>query len=915
MKDRYQWILGGIILVVFLVISSFGSVIGFITDYLWFKDIGYVQTFLVKLFTYLKIGIPVFVGSLLIFFFYVKSLKKKYYRISGILTNRNEEKLINRSILGSSLILALLFTTYFTQLTWFEILQYLNRTSFNIVDPIYNNDVGFYIFQLPLFRSLLNLGLSFTILMVGITVVFHVFILSFKKPTEGTVYDINEIRSRHDVTAVFNKNIFVNAIMKIGMLGFVVFIIIAVTNILNIYNLLYSPRGVAYGASYTDIHVSLPGFKVKAVLAVIGAITILVGAYKRNWKIMSIGPIALVVTSIAIGVVGAGVQQFIVEPDERTKEREFLEYNISYTQQAFNLDKIQDKEFPVNQNLTLEDLELNDDTISNIRINDYRPLKQTYNNLQGIRLYYKFNDIDIDRYMIDGKYTQVFLAAREMNQEKLEVKTWINEHLQFTHGYGVALSAVNAVTSDGQPKLLMKNIPPISSTDLKITRPEIYFGELTNNYIVVKGSDKEFDYPKGSDNEYVTYEGTAGIPLTGMTRLLFAIREGSMKILLADSINSDSQIVINRNIQSRLSKIMPFIKYDDDPYIVINQEDGKLYWIIDGYTVNDRFPYSQPYANTNINYMRNSVKVVVDAYNGETDYYIFDETDPVVQTYAKIFTDLFKPSKEMPEGLKAHTRYPQKLFQVQSEVYRIYHVNNPDVFYNGEDIWDISIEKYMGNTEQQVEANYMMFKLPEEEKVEYLLTIPYTPKSKPNMTSLFVARNDGENYGKLFIYKFSKDTTIYGPQMIESRIDQNTDISQQLTFWDQKGSEVLRGNVLTIPIDNSLIYIEPIYLRAVNERSIPEMKRVIVAYKEKIAMEETLEASLEKIFGVKKPDIPEKEPEIDTGTDGNVVDSGSASLDELLNKANDLFENSQESLEELKEVLEELNNAIKESIN
>ncbi len=360
---------------------------------------------------------------------------------------------------------------------------------------------------------------------------------------------------------------------------------------------------------------------------------------------------------------------------------------------------------------------------------------------------------------------------------------------------------------------------------------------------------------------------------------------------------------------------MPFIKYDSDPYIVINQEDGKLYWIIDGYTVDDKFPYSQPYANTKINYMRNSVKVVVDAYNGDTNYYIFDETDPVVQTYSKIFTDLFKPSKDMPEGLKAHTRYPKQFFQVQSDVYRIYHVDNPDVFYNGEDIWDISVEKYMGSIEQQVEANYMMFKLPEEKRAEYLLTIPYTPKSKPNMTSLFVARNDGENYGKLFIYRFPKDRTVYGPQMIESRIDQNTDISQQLTFWDQKGSEVLRGNLLTIPIDDSLLYIEPIYLQAVNEKSIPEMKRVIVAYKDKIAMEETLEGALEKIFGVKEPDIPTIEPEIDTGTEGNVVDSGNTTVDELLNKANSLFENSQKSLDELKNVLNELNNAIKESIN
>lgn len=912
MKERTQWLIAALFIMAFIVMTTFGSLIGFVTDYLWFKDIGYIQTFLVKLITYLKIGIPVFVASFLIFYFYVRSLKKKYYRISGNVSSSAEDKQIHRMIAGGSVFLALIFTSYFTRMTWFEILQFINRTSFNIADPIYQKDIAFYIFQLPLFRNLLNLALSFTILMVIITVLFHALIVNVKKPNEGTIYDINELRSRKDVTAVFNKNIFVNAIMKIGILGFMVFVIIGVTNILSIYDLLYSPRGVAYGASYTDIHVSLPGFQIKAVISFIGAITILVGAHRRQWKLMSVGPIALLIAAILIGGIGAGVQQFIVEPDERSKEREFLEYNISYTQMAFNLDKIQEKEFPVEQKLDQASLEVNEETIQNIRINDYRPLKQTYNNLQGIRLYYQFNDIDIDRYMINDKYTQVFLAAREMNQEKLEVKTWINEHLQFTHGYGVALSPVNAVTVDGQPQLLMKNIPPLSSTDLRIEQPEIYFGEMTNNYIVVKGSDPEFDYPKGSDNVYTTYEGEAGIPLSFMNRLLFAVREGSMKLLLADSINAESQIVINRNIQMRLKKIMPYIRYDSDPYIVINQENGKLYWIIDGYTVDDKYPYSQPYPGSAINYMRNSVKVVVDAYNGETDYYIFDETDPVVNTYSKIFKDLFKHKDEMPEGLKAHTRYPKHLFEVQSEVYRIYHVENPDVFYNGEDIWDIGIEKYMGSNEQRVQGNYMMFKLPEEESVEYLLTIPFTPKSKPNMTSLFVARNDGVNYGKLFIYRFPKDRTIYGPQMIESRIDQNTDISQQLTFWDQKGSAVLRGNLLTIPIDNSLLYIEPIYLQAENERSLPEMKRVIVAYKEKIVMEETLAEGLAKIFGIVETEVRD-----DTSTDTQTPSISDGSLDEktaqeLLDQANALFENSQGSLDDLKEVLDKLNELINE---
>ncbi|HBB27865.1 MAG TPA: UPF0182 family protein, partial [Clostridiales bacterium] len=529
--------------------------------------------------------------------------------------------------------------------------------------------------------------------------------------------------------------------------------------------------------------------------------------------------------------------------------------------------------------------------IENIRINDKAPLNKVYNKLQGIRPYYTFNDVDIDRYVIDGQYKQVYLSARELDQSLLneQAKTWINQYLKYTHGYGVALSQVNKVTSQGQPELLLKDIPPTTNTDLNITRPEIYFGEKTNDYIIVNTDEKEFDYPSGSDNVEAIYEGDAGIPLNFMNKLLFSIREGSYKMLISNNINSDSRIIINRNILDRVKKIAPFISYDNDPYIVINQEDGKLYWIIEGFTMSSRYPYSQPIAESNINYIRNSVKVVVDAYNGDTDFYIVDETDPIIMTYNDIFKDLFKSIDEMPDGIKSHIRYSQEMFNIQAEMYRTYHMENSTVFFGREDTWDISKEKYL-DKEQKVEPNYYMFKLPEEDDIEFLLTIPYTPQGKDNMSAMLVARNDGDKYGELLLYKFPKNKTIKGTALIESKIDQDTEISSQLTLWSQKGSNVLRGNTLIIPIEDSLLYVEPIYLQSDTQSNFPEMKMVIVVYGDKIVMEPTLEKALDEVLG----EIYTPKDQNNQGIDNSGVDN--KSVEELIKQANDIFVDANNAL-------------------
>lgn len=884
---------------------------------MWFSELGYTQTFLTKLRTQLMIGIPTFLGLFILIMLYIIALKKKYYKQVHIIPDKSKEKRLN-TILGLvSAVISLFISSVISGNLWFDILQFLNSINFNINDPIFGRDISFYVFKLPLIREILNILMLLAFILIILTFAFYLLMFTLRRPnTEGPIdLDLHNTINNGDIKGLFRNKILKGVLTQIGVIGFIIFLIIGINYYLKGFNLLYSTRGKVYGASYTDVHVSLWVFRIMAVAAIISAFSFFVGIVRKKIRLALIGPVALIIISIVGNIASGSVEKFVVEPDQISKELKYLEHNIEYTQKAYGLDNVIEKDFDIEYNLTKQDLLNNEETIKNIRINDYRPIKQVYFQLQGIRPYYKFNDIDIDRYNIDGEYTQVFLSARELDQQELndQAKTWINQYLKYTHGYGFTLSPVNSVTPEGQPRLLVKNIPPTTNTDLKIERPEIYFGELTNNYIIVNTDEKEFDYPQGSDNKETIYQGTAGIELKGLNKLLFAIKQKSLKLLISGNINSDSRIVLNRNINERIKKIAPFISYDSDPYLVINQDDGKLYWIIEGYTMSTRYPYSQPYRDSNINYIRNSVKIVIDAYNGDTKYYIVEENDPIIMTYKKIFPDLFLSLDDMPEGIREHIRYPHLLFDIQSEIYRAYHMNNPRVFFASEDYWDIAKEKYMEQV-QNVESNYVMFKLPEEEKAEFLLTIPYTPANKNNMTALFIARSDGENYGELTLYKLPKTENIPGPMMIESRIDQDSNISPQLTLWSQKGSNVLRGNLLVIPIENSLLYVEPIYLKADNENSLPEMKRVIVGYKDKIVMERTLDEALSKIFGniEQEKDDNGVVDEIDTDyTDENTSD--------LIRRANEVFIRAKvasqngdwakygQYIKELEEILNQLN--------
>ncbi len=888
-------IIGGVLI---LALMFFRTIVNFVTDYQWFRELGYTETFFKRLVTEFTIGIPALVIIFLVVYFYLRMIKKNYLTQSKVTLDPIKNKWMNRGLGGVSLLISLTTAISFATSLWFVWLQFANRTAFGVLDPLFNNDVGFYIFTLPFLREVVSLILGLVFTLVILTVVFYAIMMAMAPPlSDGEETDDVEYLGRRSFVdrnlsgkaKELNSKIIKAALHQVGALAFVILLLIGVNNWLRTFDLLYSATGKVYGAGYTDIHVYLWLYRTLAILGIVAGISVLYGAYKRNKRIAIMGPAILAIVAIGGTIVGGLVQNLIVEPNELSREKQYLEYNIDYTRQAYNLDQVDVISYEANNNLGKEAIAANPETIKNIRINDYRPVKQVYTQLQSIRLYYDFFDIDIDRYHIDGEYRQVFLSARELNQEKLDsqAKTWIGRHLKYTHGYGFVLSPVNEVTPQGQPALFVRNIPPITDTDLNIERPEIYFGELTNEYAIINTDENEFDYSTGDANQETRYEGKAGIQLDGINKLLYAFRQGDFEILISGAVNDDSRIVLRRNIVDRVQKLAPFILYDEDPYLVLNQDDGKLYWILDGYTTSSRYPYSQPISyESKVNYIRNSAKVVIDAYDGTTDFYIADESDPMIVTYDKIFKDLFKPMSDMPAGIRSHVRYPQTMFKVQSELYRIYHMTDPTVFYTREDIWNIAEEKYMEGV-QTVEPNYVMFRLPDDGAAEFLLSIPYTPKGKPNMTSLFVARNDGENYGELVLYEFPKDKSVMGPIMLESRIDQTPEISSELTLWGQEGSSVLRGNIIVIPLEDSLLYVEPIYLQADNANSLPEMRRVIAAHGDDIVMEETLEAALLKLFG----------GTVTTDSEGNEFDLTSENISELIDRAQNLYEEAQNAVQ------------------
>ncbi len=926
MKKKRRGIKGLIITILILIVLFF-SLIGFMTDFLWFRELGYVSVFLKKLLTQLQIGIPTFIVIAFLAYVYLKFLKKGYFK-KVVSTEVANHKRLNLISWGMAIVFAVLVTFVSVSQLWFEILKFANSTGFDIADPLFHLDISFYVFKLAFIKELNQILIGVIIAFAILTLLYYAVLLSMRTPQ---IFEEKEEPFAEDdfsgssgpkqgfdnVTDMFgkfgeafmgkkgsasrgprkrkqfdNKN-FMQLISiaekQLIVVGVLFFIMVGINFFLKQFDLLYGHTGAVYGAGFTDVNITLWMYRILMVLSVAAAVAFGAGVVKRRFKTAAVVPVLM----IAVGVVGFGasilIQNFVVSPDEINKESKYLEHNIEYTQNAYDLNHVTVKPFAASNDLTSADIKNNVETISNIRINDYEPAEKFYNQTQSIRPYYTFNDVDVDRYMVNGEYTQTFQSAREIDEEKIN-DTWLNKHLKYTHGYGITLSRVDKITSSGQPDMMIDSIPPVSEVEeIQLKRPEIYFGEKTDNYVLVNTNEEEFDYPDGDNNKYSTYEGAAGIKLNMLNKVMFSIREGSLKLLVSSNITSDSRIVINRNIEERVRKIMPYLEYDSDPYIVT--ADGKLYWMLDAYTTSSRYPYSEPFdVATGTNYIRNSVKVVVDAYNGTTNYYLVDNEDPIANTYKKIYPKLFKDFEEMPKSLQAHVRYPNALFNIQANTYKKYHMTDVNVFYQKEDMWDIADEIY-GVKETTMTPNYYIMRLPGEEKAEFVNSIPYTPKDKPNMTGLLIARNDGEDYGELVLYQLPKSKIIYGPRQIEAQIDQNTEISKEFSLWDSAGSNYSRGNMFVIPIEDSLLYVEPVYLEAKNS-SIPEVKRVIVAYKDQIAYEPTLAEALNFLFG--EGSAEESPGSTDSGASKDKKND-TLSQSELAVKAQEAFNKAQEA--------------------
>ena len=874
------------LLIIFVIIGVVLSLVGFITDCMWFADLGYSSVFWKKYITEFEIGALIFVISVLLTRLYLKSLKRGYFRQieSKEIPNLKRLNIISWILAGA---FGIMVAVPMTKSIWLEWLKFFNAEKFNLKDPVFHLDIGFYVFKLDFLEALNSIVIGIVIGLVIVTLIYYVILLMVRTPdfiedsepdfNDGQNYTADDVRKDFDNTMPFregkagkasdiirdfvrkdrtnkthlNRNnishLFNIASLKITILGIIAYLMLCLHFVLEQFNLLHAHTGTVYGAGFTDVNITLNMYRIIMLLSIIGIITFGIHMRKREYKkLLKVPAIILGVLVLGFGVQLA-VQGLIVSPDEINKESKYLSNNIEFTRHAYGLDSIDVKPFKAESGLDAEVIRNNNPTIGNIRINDYEPVKDFYNQTQSIRQYYDFNDVDIDRYMINGALTQTYLAAREINEGKIS-NTWINKHLKYTHGYGFTLSQVDAVTSSGQPDVLVKNIPSVSSVkEINIDRPERYFGESTDNYVVVNTDEQEFDYPDGNDNKYTKYEAKSGIKMNLLNRILFSIRERSPQLLVSSNVNSDSRIIINRNVEKRVKRIMPYLKYEKDPYMVT--VDGKLYWIIDAYTTSSNYPYSQPYSGdiNTANYIRNSIKVVIDAYTGDLTYYIVDNNDPIAKTYMKIYPKLFKDIEKMPEGIKSHLRYPNSLFEVQAEVYTKYHMQETKVFYQKEDLWDISKQIY-GTSEKKMEPSYYIFRLPGEKEAEFINMVPFTPKSKQNMTAIMMARNDGDNYGKLMVYKLPKNKTVYGPMQIEAQIDQNTEISKEFSLWNSSGSKYRRGDMFVIPIEESLMYVEPVYLEASNQ-AIPEVKRVIVAYGDRIAYQPTLAAALEELFG------------------------------------------------------------------
>ncbi len=837
-------------IVAFLIFSS-GTALSYYINLLWFGSLGYENVYRQTLSLQWSVFIVFFAATFLILYGWFLALRRAYQPdlLDGgvIFIGRQPVKLpverIMNFIARVIFLVIALATGAGMMAEWdtFALYWYAQRTPASITDPIFGRPLHFYLFTLPVWQ--LVAGWLLTIAVIACIVALFFVLIT------GSIHILSMHRGGSIPRSWRGASIAVAFLL----------LVVALQVYLSRFGALFEEHTIFSGVSYTDAHITLSGLLIVCAALIVGAVIALlnvVTAPRVRWLVMSVVP--AIGCYLILQIVAWYVGSFIVKPNELDRERPYIAHNLELTRQAYGLDRVTQREFPAETSVEATDAANNQATLQNIRLWDWRALQDTLRQIQEIRTYYDFPDIDIDRYEINGSVRQVMLAARELSVDKLpeSSRNWINERLIYTHGYGITMNPVNGFTPEGLPTLILSNMPVQSTVPgIQIARPEIYFGELTGNDVYVKTKQQEFNYPQGQTNNLTEYEGTGGIPLSGfLRRILIAMNEGDItKLPFSDDVNSQSRVLMRRNIRDRVTALAPFLTYEPDPYIVIS-DSGRLYWMLDAFTTSDSYPYSSHYLlnNNSLNYMRNSVKVVIDAYDGTTTFYVFDPQDPIINAYRQIFPTLFKDASAMPPDLRKHVRYPELLLKLQASVYALYHMTDPEVFYNREDLWTVATEVGLSETGEQrtqtMEPNFVLMKLPGESNVEFVNILPFTPANRNNLIGWIAGRSDGAHYGTSVVYDFPKTRLVDGPLQIEARIDQNAQLSGQLTLWNQQGSHVRRGTLLVIPCGKALLYAEAIYLQA--ERSpMPELRLVVLALQDKLVYGPNFDSAMRAMFG------------------------------------------------------------------
>lgn len=863
----------------------------------WFGEVGYTRTYLTRALAVGGLTLPIFLVFYLVSIFYYRSIAKKYDQVSYPPKTPEQIRNRNRLVYLAAGVFFLIISYGLAKDNWYLILQFINGTAFNAVDPVFGKDISFYVFRMPLYQFVVSIALSVVVLLIILTIIIYLLIAA------KSSFNRMNFRNLRGILHVLKSGFIQFAGRSLAMLISLYLLLLAVRYYLDSFLIMFNESGVVYGPGYTDVQVNVPFLRGIALISAVSALVVAYAVQKRKVNLIAYSVVLIFGLSILRVFVSAGVEALVVNPNQLERERPYIENNINMTRQAFGIQNVDIRQFEANQNISSEEVVTNRDVVDSIKVNSYRHTLDFIKQAQVIRSYYDFNDVDVDRYIINGEKKQVFLAPREIDRSVISPATWQNVHLFYTHGYGVVMSDSSTVTSQGQPDFLMKDIPATNLTDISVENPRIYFGEMVSDYVITGARTDEFDHPRGGENETYRYTGSAGIKLSLMNRLLYAIEEKEPKILISSLLDSNSKIIRKRNIVDRVRAIAPFLHYDEDPYIVV--ADNQVYWMMDAYTTTDRYPNARIYGG--INYIRNSVKVTINAYTGEVNFYLADQEDPIAVTYNKIFGELFKNLDEMPETLREHIKYPEDLFAIQTTVLEEYHVTDPGIFYNGEDIWQKSSVTSSNSQEKVAQDPYSLFtSFGDEEDLELVFTEYYTVKGKENMVAIVSVRMEKDHYGQLVEYKFPPQKTVSSPYLFRNKLNQDPEISKELSLLDSGGSKVEFGDMVITPIEDSLLYVVPIYLVAEGENSIPEVKRFIVSNDDRIVISDTFNNGIGKLFSLNMEEPGE-------GPEGPVDET-------LATKANNLFSEAIAAqragnwaeygrlMEELQEVLQEMLN-------